>query len=109
MDLSCLDFNDAIAITKQKVYDLAKHVSMRNPKNAFNHTDGNYVLNIKCADDHVILMENEQGKEVPKNGILDMIRNDMNLDHHYIPSSLTILVRVTYQTLNIPMFGGGLD
>ena len=32
IDLSCLDFNDALAITKQKIYDLAKFVAMRNPK-----------------------------------------------------------------------------
>lgn len=37
VDLNCLDIMDAQAITKQKVYDLAKSVRERNP-----HYDPNY-------------------------------------------------------------------
>ena len=37
----------------------------------------NYILNIRCADDHMIMMENEYGTDVLKNGILEMIRNEL--------------------------------
>ena len=75
IDLSCLDFYDAIAITKEAIYDLAKFIAVRNP--AFHTSYNNYILNIKCADDHMIMMENEYGTDVLKNGILEMIKNEL--------------------------------
>ena len=51
-------------------------------------------------------MENEYGTDVLKNGILEMIKNELQLDVYYIPMSRTILVRMDTQTINIPMFGG---
>ena len=71
--MSCLDFTDAIAITKQKIYDLAKFVAIRNPKNAYSANNNNYILNIKCAEDHIVQVENEFGATVFRNGILDML------------------------------------
>jgi len=106
IDLSCLDFNDALAITKQKVYDLAKFVAVRNPKTAHNQMNNNYVLNIKCAEDHMLEVDTEFGTRVVKNGILNMIQNELGLDQHYIPATRTILVRVDDQTIDIPLFGG---
>lgn len=73
IDLSCLDFDDALAITKQKIYDLAKFVAIRNPKTSATQLNNNYVLNIKCAEDHMLIVENEFGTGVLKNGILEMI------------------------------------
>ena len=105
IDLSCLDYNDALAITKQKIYDLAKFVAIQNPKTEIDQTNNNYVLNIKCAEDHMIEIDN-YGTRTMKNGILDMIQRDLNLDQHYIPATRTILVRVDDLTINIPIFGG---
>ena len=106
IDLGCLDFHDAIAITKQKIYDLARYIAVRNPKNALNHICNNYIINIKCADDHMIMMENEYGNDVLKNGIVEMVKNELGLDYYYIAMNRTILVRVDDMTIDIPIFGG---
>ena len=106
IDLSCLDFTDSIAITKQKVYDLAKFVAIRNPKNSYSFANNNYVLNIKCAEDHIVQIENEFGAQVLRNGILDMLQSELGLDQHYIKGTRTILVRVDDQTIDLPLFGG---
>ena len=107
IDLSCLDFNDALAITKQKIYDLAKFVAVKNPMTAPNQMSHNYVLNIKCAEDHMLEeIDSGFGTRVLKNGILDMIQNELGLDQHYIPATRTILVRVDVNTIHIPIFGG---
>ena len=106
IDLGCLDYEDAMAITKQKIYDLARHIAVRNPKNARNHVCYNFILNIKCADDHMILMENEYGNEVLRNGIVEMIKNELGLDYYYVVMTRTILVRVDDETIEIPLFGG---
>jgi len=94
IDLSCLDFSDALAITKQKIYDLAKFVALRNPKTPCQGSHNNYVLNIKCAEDHMLEVDSEFGTRIVKNGILDMIQSELGLDQHYIPATRTILVRV---------------
>ena len=106
IDLGCLDFHDAVAICKQKLYDLARYIALRNPKEARNHICYNYIMNIKCADDHMIMMENEYGNDVLKNGIVEMIKNELGLDYYYIAMSRTILVRVDDLSIDIPIFGG---
>jgi|APCry1669189534_1035231.scaffolds.fasta_scaffold73121_2 hypothetical protein len=53
-----------------------------------------WVLNIKCSEDHLIIMEDEHGRAPLKNCILEMVKNELRLDHYYIPTLKTILVRV---------------
>lgn len=93
-DLSCLDFEDAVVIAKQKIYDLAKYASMQS-----HQTTEPHVLNIKCAEDHLILMEDEFGRTPLKNCVLDMVQKELRFDHHYIPTLRTILVKVDHRDL----------
>ena len=94
IDLSCLDFEDAIVISKQKIYEVAKHASM----NSYQTTQP-FVLNIKCAEDHLILMEDEYGRTPLKNCVLEMIQKELNFDHYYIPTLRTILVKLDHRDL----------
>ena len=57
------------------IYDLAQFIAVRNSGVHTNYN--NYILNIKCSDDHMIMMENEYGTDVLKNGILEMIKNEL--------------------------------
>lgn len=93
-DLSCLDYEDAVIIAKQKVYELAKHASLQS-----HITQVPYVLNIRCAEDHLILMEDEYGRTPLKNCVLEMIQKELGLDHHYIPTLRTVLVKVDHRAL----------
>ena len=54
----------------------------------------------------MILMENEYGNEVLRNGIVEMIKNELGLDYYYVVMTRTILVRVDDETIEIPLFGG---
>jgi len=83
---------------------LAKFVVTRNPKNALNQIDNNYILNIKCAEDHLVDFDNGYGQQVLKNGIHEMIKTELGLDSHYISTTRTILVRVDQKTIGIPLF-----
>lgn len=62
IDLNCLDINEAVNITKQQLFQIAKDF---NPySNGFwcNGTSSgsdHEVLSIKCAEDHVIEGQNE--------------------------------------------------
>jgi hypothetical protein len=40
---------------------------------------------------------------VVKNAILDVIQNELGLDHHYLAKELTILVKVDAETMNNPI------
>jgi hypothetical protein len=53
-----------------------------------------WILNIKCSEDHLIIMEDKHGRAPLKNCILEMVKNELKLDHYYIPTLKTILVRV---------------
>ena len=93
-DLSCLDFEDAVIIAKQKIYELAKHASLQS-----HLTTEPFVINIRCAEDHLILMEDEYGRTPLKNCVLEMVQKELCFDHHYIPTLRTILVKVDHQSL----------
>jgi len=54
----------------------------------------------------MIMMENEYGNDVLKNGIVEMVKNELGLDYYYIAMNRTILVRVDDMTIDIPIFGG---
>ena len=49
-------------------------------------------------------MPNEYGQEEMMNGIVEMIKNELQLDWHYLPATRNILVRVNADTINIPIF-----
>jgi hypothetical protein len=61
-------------------------------------------MNVKCAEDHLITIEDEYGRAPLKNCILEMIREEMGIDHHYISATRTILVHIDLDTINIPLF-----
>ena len=102
IDLSCLDFDDAIAITKQKIFDLANEAH-QNWKSG-QSVNMNYIYNIKCADDHLINIEDHLGRAPLKNCILEMIKHELQIDHHYVSAQRTILVRIDRKTINIQHF-----
>ena len=78
IDLNCLELEDAVAITKQKIYDLAQIAQKEFPKR-------NHVLNILCAENHYAKLNDQYSrKSQVKNVILDMIANELGLDHHYL-------------------------
>ena len=60
IDLSCLDHYDAIAIAKQKIFELARYVS--RDFYATGSLNRHFVLNIKCAEDHIMQIEDEYGR-----------------------------------------------
>ena len=63
-----------------------------------------YVLNIKCAEDHLITMEDEYGRSPLKNCIYEMIKNELGINHYYIGATKTVLVHIDHKTIHIPMF-----
>ena len=91
IDLSCLDYIDAIQITKQKIFDLASHAQQEYLRKGVNF---HFILNIKCADDHLINIEDEFGRAPLKNCVLEMVRKELNIENFYIAAQRTILVRV---------------
>ena len=54
IDLSCLDTQDAQAITKQKIYDLGK--AMRMSPQSFGQDQ---VLTVLYQNDHVVVIEDQ--------------------------------------------------
>lgn len=97
IDLSCLDYEDAIIIAKQKVYELSKFASIQSYQTTGSPTP--YILNVKCAEDHLILIEDEYGRTPLKNCILEMIQKELGFDHFYIPMQKTILVKVDHKSI----------
>lgn len=103
IDLSCLDYLDAIPITKQKIFDLAKKAQNEFLKKNMARID--YILNIQCAEDHLMNIEDPFGRNPLKNCILEMIINELGIEYYYIGARRTILVRVDKDTLRkVPVF-----
>ena len=97
IDLNCLEVDDAIAITKQKVFDLASIAQKEFPRR-------NYILNILCSDDMMVkISDNYSRKTVVKNVIHDMIQNELGLNNTYLAQERTILVKVDAETMNNPI------
>lgn len=108
IDLNCLDISDGEAITKQKIYDLAKMIREQGPSNKGNgHSfvgfQNDLVLCVVCSDDHFIQMKTQSGSAPLKNAILECVRNELQMDHYYIAQTKTILIRVNYETLGNPV------
>lgn len=97
IDLNCLEVDDAIAITKQKIYDLATIAQKEFPRR-------NHILNILCSDDMMVkISDNYSRKTVIKNVIHDMIQNELGLNNIYLAQERTILVKVDAETMNNPI------
>ena len=78
MDLNCLEVDDAIAITKQKIYDLATIAQKEYPRR-------NHVLNILCPETMMVKMVDQNTrKPIVKNAILDMVQNELGMDYHFL-------------------------
>ena len=69
-----------------------------------NYKKENFILNIKCAEDHLVIMSDAYGRGPLKNCVLEMIKRDLGLDTYYIHALRTILVKVDYATVKIPDF-----
>ena len=76
---------EGVAITKQKIYDLATIVSKdkRSPK----------VLMIVCSS----------VQYTPNNTIRAMVQNELGLDHYLLDTKKTVLIRVDQQTIQNPV------
>ena len=76
--MNCLEVDDAIAITKQKIYDLATIAQKEFPRR-------NHILNILCSDDMMVkISDNYSRKTLIKNVIHDMIQNELGLNNIYL-------------------------
>ena len=51
-------------------------------------------MNIRCAEDHLVVMQDETGRAPLKNCIKEMVSNELFLDHHYIPALNTLMVKI---------------
>ena len=93
IDLHCQPIEEAIAICKQKIFDLAQIARNEYPPQDF-------VFAIQCSQEH--LMAPDRNGPL-KNVIHGMIKHEMRLDHHYLPQLKVLLVRVTPDTWNNPV------
>ena len=98
IDLTNLDYDDAVMISKKKILELSRHAQIQSG-NMYNAQE-NWILNIKCADDHFIVMEDDQGRTPLKNCILEMIKCDLDIEHYFISTRNMILVRIDKDTLS---------
>lgn len=96
IDLSALTLDDCLAITKQKIYDLAQIAEKEFNKDQTRPQD--LVLVVKCDEGHLVDIGG-----LLKNGVLEMTKNELNLDCHYIPDELTLFARITEDTINHPV------
>ena len=104
VDLNCLEIQDAQAITKQKIYDLAKAIREGQVSAPGEGPWLDHVLCIVCSEDHLVKIETKKsGVSSLRNAILDTVRNEMKIDHFYIPQTRTIMVRENKFTLDNPV------
>ena len=96
IDLTCLDHADAVMIARKKILDLARHACVQ-ADNIYNATK-HWVINIKCAEDHLVHIEDEYGRAPLKNVVLELVTEEFALDHKYISTRNTILVRIDKDT-----------
>ena len=93
IDLHCQPIDDAIAICKQKMFDLAEIAKAEYPPQDF-------VFAILTSHEH--LMSADRGGPL-KNVIHGMIKHEMLLDNYHLPQQRTILVRITPDTHENPV------
>ena len=88
IDLNCIEVEEAIAICKQKLFDVAQQVRKQ-------YQGQDQVLNILCSELHMEnVIDEYDGMQKIQNQILDMVQNELKLDFNYQSSSKNILVRV---------------
>ena len=97
-----MDYKDAVLIAKQKIFDLASEA--RHAFEKYENRNNYCIMNIKCAEDHLIEIEDYYGRTPLKNCILEMIRNELKIDNFYIATERTILVRIDRKTIDISAF-----
>lgn len=62
------------------------------------------MLNILCPDTMMVKMVDQNTrKPIVKNAILDMVQNELGMDHHFLPQAQTVLVKVDAETMNNPI------
>lgn len=76
VDLNCLDTMDAQAVTKQKIYDLSQLILLECQVHNINGLN-DHVLCVVCTDEHFYRQINDNQTAPLKNGILEMIRNEL--------------------------------
>ena len=81
IDLNCLDYVDAMIMVKQKLFDLAVKAQKEHVRRSMTE---DFIMNIRCAEDHLIPIEDELGRTPLKNVVLETIRLDLGLDFYYI-------------------------
>lgn len=85
---------------KQKLYDLGRTIRAGGEQAKFEEA----VLVVVTADDHLQpLLDETTGSSPLKNVLLEMVRNELQLDHYYVAQSKTILIRVNWLTLDNPV------
>lgn len=99
--------DEAIAITKQKIYDLAQ-IAYQEKLEAYEMgkqiSKRNHVLAILCGDDHIITVgNNSYDRGTARNEVLDMIKNELELDIFYLHNNKVILIRIDQDTINNPV------
>ena len=98
IDLNCLELDDALAITKQKLFDVAQ--SKAEQYNSHSSFSKDSVLSILTSKNHLVPTSN--GKSL-QNEIVEMIGNELELDLHYIGINKIILVRINHTTIDNPV------
>mmetsp|Transcript_12197 Transcript_12197/g.20561 ORF Transcript_12197/g.20561 Transcript_12197/m.20561 type:complete len:172 (+) Transcript_12197:184-699(+) len=84
IDLSCLELDEAVAITKQKIYDLAQ-ISQQDFLDLGGSRPINHILIVQCSKEQLVEADDEYSSSVMeglRNGIIDMISEELNMDHH---------------------------
>ena len=75
-----------------------------NIKNKSNKQNGiDLVLTIQCGDNHLAQLQTDANNNPTgpiQNGILDTVRNELNMDQYHISQSKTIFVRINEATLD---------
>lgn len=88
IDLNCIEVDEAIAICKQKLYDVAEQIQKQ-------YTGQDHVLNILCSELQMeSVVDQYDGRTKIQNQILDMVQNELNLDFNYQANTNNILVRI---------------
>ena len=104
IDLNCLDIQDAQAILKHKLCDLGKAIREGQILEPGEGPQDDHVLCVVCSEDHFKKVGNKQGvNKALKNMILEMVRNELQIDHFYRAQTRTIFIRVNMHTLDNPV------
>ena len=85
IDLNCLELDDALAISKQKIFDLAEQCAMQ---------PSTTILSVMTSEWHI---------QSEVNMVLEMIQQELNLDNYYLRNEQVVLVKIDEHTINNPV------